>query len=164
MDREKFWKIIDEARENADEIDDVPAAVTQSLEQLPPPEIVSFKQHQSDLLNEAYRWDLWAVAYIINGGCSDDGFEYFRAWLMANGSDRWKEAMENPEAAGDWAESDEADCEDMLYVAIDAYKKVSGGEFPYGELKSKRPEEPAGTAWEEDELPELYPELDEKFS
>ena len=33
-------------------------------------------------LAEAYRWDIWAIAFIINGGCSDDGFEYFRGWLV----------------------------------------------------------------------------------
>jgi len=26
------------------------------------------------------------AAYIINGGCSDDGFEYFRRWLVLQGA------------------------------------------------------------------------------
>ena len=34
-------------------------------------------------LNEAYTWDLWGAADVIHGGCSDDGFEYFRRWLVS---------------------------------------------------------------------------------
>jgi hypothetical protein len=36
-----------------------------------PAEIVSFQQHLLGRMQEAYRSDLWAVAYIVNGGCSD---------------------------------------------------------------------------------------------
>lgn len=32
-----------------------------------------------------YRRDLWAAAYIIGGGCSDDSFIDFRAGLIAQG-------------------------------------------------------------------------------
>ena len=34
-----------------------------------------------------YRWDMWAAAYLIGGGCSDDGFIDFRAGLIAQGLD-----------------------------------------------------------------------------
>ena len=40
-------------------------------------------------LAEAYRHDLWAMGYIVNGGCSDDGFCYFCCWLIGNGSERF---------------------------------------------------------------------------
>ncbi|MFL6076856.1 MAG: DUF4240 domain-containing protein [Mycobacteriales bacterium] len=32
---------------------------------------------------ESYQGDLWGAAYLINGGASDDGFDYFRGWLIA---------------------------------------------------------------------------------
>jgi hypothetical protein len=28
---------------------------------------------------------MWVAAYLMNGGCSDDGFDYFRGWLIAQG-------------------------------------------------------------------------------
>ena len=47
-----------------------------------------------------YTWDLWGVAYILKGGCSDDGFEYFRAWLIARGRDFVAQALADPEGLG----------------------------------------------------------------
>ena len=39
--------------------------------------IVEFQQVYEQLDRESYRWDLWAAAYVINGGCSDDGVARF---------------------------------------------------------------------------------------
>src|SRR5205823_6840092 len=39
-----------------------------------------------------YRHDMWAGAYLIGGGCSDDGFISFRARLIAQGRDWYKKA------------------------------------------------------------------------
>ena len=36
-------------------------------------------------MDDSYRWDLWGAAYLANGGCSDDGFDYFRGWLIGQG-------------------------------------------------------------------------------
>lgn len=167
MDRNAFWKIIDEARQSVgdtDELEEVASAVTDRLKALSPQEIVSFEQHLSDLMAESYRWDLWGVAYLVNGGCSDDGFDYFRGWLLANGRERWEMAMANPELAGEWTEPDAAFCEDMLYVAMDAYEAATGKELPQETLTIRRPDAPLGERWEEDQLEELYPDLYEKFS
>jgi Protein of unknown function (DUF4240) len=59
--------------------------LTAKLELLAPEEIVSFAPHFSRRMAEGYRWDLWGLAYQFNGGCSDDGFVYFRCWLLAAG-------------------------------------------------------------------------------
>lgn len=163
MDRNTFWSIIDDARSTVEDTYEVAPATTEKLKELSADEIVSFKQHQYELLDDSYRWDLWAVGYIINGGCSNDGFDYFRAWLMANGRERWETAMQNPEAIGEWAEPDEADYEDMLYVAVDAYTAKTGEEFPYDKLTVTHPSEPAGERWEEDQLESMYPKLCKKF-
>lgn len=163
MDRSTFWTLIEEARNAANDISDVAPALGERLTDLSAEQIVAFKRHQSQLMDEAYRWDLWAVAYIINGGCSDDGFAYFRAWLMANGRCRWDAAMRTPEAVGEWAQDEEANYEDMLFVADAAYEAKTGDRFPYDELPDRYPEEPAGEEWEEDELEELYPSLYGKY-
>jgi hypothetical protein len=51
----------------------------------PAEEIVAAQQVLWDLMAESYTNPLWAAAYVINGGCSDDGFDYFRGWLIAQG-------------------------------------------------------------------------------
>jgi len=35
---------------------------------------------------------------LINGGCSDDGFFYFRAWLISRGQKVYDAALQNPDS------------------------------------------------------------------
>ncbi|WP_428304837.1 DUF4240 domain-containing protein [Lacipirellula sp.] len=162
MERDVFWKIIDDSRRSAEDVEDVPSEVASRLAKLQADEIISFKQHQWDLDAESYRWDLWAVAYIVNGGCSDDLFDYFRGWLLANGKKRFEAALANPEVIGKWTE-EEVELEDMLYAADDAYQQVTGEKIPIGAITNSRPPEPVGDAWEEDDLESMYPKLWAKF-
>ncbi len=163
MNRNAFWALIDQARSEADSVFDVAPALIGLLLDLEPDETVSFARHIKDLLAESYRWDLWAVAYIVNGGSADDGFEYFRGWLIAQGRERFQAALENPASIGDYAEPDENECEDILYVAQEAYQSKTGEEFPYESVDSSPPSEPAGQRWDEEDLERLYPELCERF-
>ncbi len=48
-------------------------------------EVVSFHGHFTDCVDRAYSWPLWAAAYIMGGGCSDDGFWDFRSTLISMG-------------------------------------------------------------------------------
>ena len=47
--------------------------------------------------HKSYTSDLWAAAYIVMGGCSDDCFDYFRAWVLYLGKKSYVAAIENPE-------------------------------------------------------------------
>ena len=68
---------------------------------------------------EAYRWDLWAAAYLIQGGCSDDGFEYFCDWLISLGKHRFEAALRNPDSLAEVIE-DEDDEEGREFEAFAA--------------------------------------------
>ena len=50
------------------------------------------------MLAASYREDLWGAAYLINGGASDDGFEYFRGWLMTQGRAVFARAVADPDS------------------------------------------------------------------
>ncbi|WP_373873894.1 DUF4240 domain-containing protein [Virgisporangium ochraceum] len=51
-----------------------PAALVEMLRGWPLAELVAFHEVQEELLErDAYRWDLWAAAYVVNGGASEDG-------------------------------------------------------------------------------------------
>jgi hypothetical protein len=67
------------------------------LAKLPPEEILDFGHWWWIVRCEAYNWNLWGAAYIINGGCSDDGFDYFRNWLVMKGRDVFQAAVTNPD-------------------------------------------------------------------
>ncbi|HHQ6600568.1 TPA: DUF4240 domain-containing protein [Serratia fonticola] len=72
-------------------------ALDSALRQLSPEELIAFKKRFTELHNQAYRWDLWAAAYIMGGGCSDDGFMDFRDWLISRGQSVYEAALINPD-------------------------------------------------------------------
>src|SRR5258708_32329909 len=91
-----FWRLIDEARAAPD----TEEAIEVRLAGFPPSEIERFQAIVNRLRNRSYRWDLWAVAYIVRGGCGDDEFDYFRGWLILQGKSIFTKALADPAA---WA-------------------------------------------------------------
>jgi hypothetical protein len=161
MDTDTFWGVIEECRKATDSCEGLADLVVQRLSRLPAPEIAGFARVMDEMLDRAYRWDLWGAAYIINGGCSDDGFEYFRCWLISQGREVYERALRNPEDLAELAEP-EVECEDLLYAPLRAYEAVTGkNELP--ERYAPHPAEPAGTRWTEDDLDERFPRLTGAF-
>ena len=163
MDISEFWQLIEQSRDGTSECEEQAERLVELLAELEPKQVVDFDRHFTERMIEAYRWDLWAVAYIVNGGCSDDGFEYFRCWLIGQGEEYFDAALQDPENAANHVEpGEEVECEDLLYAASRAYEELTGDEeMPWEEIP--RPAEPTGEPWEEDELETLYPRLAEKF-
>ena len=165
MDVDRFWELVEASRRHASDCEGQTGALISLLEQLHPEEIVSFRDHLNARRGEAYRWDLWAVAYIVNGGCSDDCFDYFGGWLVAQGRDYFEAALTSPERAADRASPAESiQCEGILYAPRQAYKNKTGRELPLPDVVVPQGEPgPRGSPWEEDELAGLYPELYRRF-
>ncbi len=113
-------------------------------------------------MRTSYRWDLWGAAFVINGGCSDDGFDYFRGWLMLQGRDVWEAALRDPESLADVSFDGDAGCEDVLYAAGKAYEQVARGSLPPS--RDDHPKQPLGTAWQETDLEALHPKLWRRFA
>jgi hypothetical protein len=162
MNRDEFWKIIENSRRGASCCEEIAENLTSILELKSGGEIISFANELRMVLNESFRWDLWAVAYIVNGGCSDDGFEYFRGWLICQGRKYFEAALENPENASKRIKDEEVECEDILYVPHSVYEAKMNKEMP--ELKIKYLKKPKGKKWKsEEELETLYPKLCKRF-
>ena len=159
MTKDSFWSIIDEARGSSTDCEQTAASVVERLRATPPADVLAFCRHIEERLADSYRYDLWAVAYIVNGGCSDDGFEYFRGWLIAQGREYFEAALAQPERAADHAEpgEDDNECEDILYAPSALYQKMAGQPLPRSDVH--RPSVPLGMKWSEEDLEELYPEL-----
>ncbi len=162
MDMDQFWDLIEQSRHGAEDCDEQAGKLKILLTALQPDDIQSFDRLFWDRLFESYRWDLWAVAYIINGGCSDDSFGDFRAWLIARGKEVYEAALQNPETAAKGVKADEAECEAITYAALYAYQEKTGEEMPVPELNF--PEDPRGEPWTEADLPQLYPKLWKRFT
>jgi Protein of unknown function (DUF4240) len=99
MNRSQFWYLIEKAKGKS--IGDCQRRVVRLqrvLEQCSAEEILSFNRVLHELLARSYRWDLWAAAQIINRWTSDDGFDYFRSWLIAQGEKAFMSALRNPDS------------------------------------------------------------------
>src|SRR5262249_60057219 len=122
---------------------------------------VSFAGHLETQLIRAYSWDLWGAAFIINGGCSDDGFEYFRGWLILQGRKTFDDALRDPETLAEVVDEPDVECEDILYAPLQAFKAVTGSDLPRsGQL---HPKEPSGQPWREEDLDARFPRLTGAF-
>lgn len=155
---DRFWSLIESARARGGECMSLSARVTDTLAKLPPAAIIEFNEELTARLAESYRWDLWAVASVANDGASDDGFDYFRGWLITRGRARFERAMRDAPLAVEGApKGDALECEDVLYVARQAYERVAADEIP--EPKTEVPDEPRGTRWSEGSIDKVYPGL-----
>jgi len=162
MTRDEFWDLVNSTRPKGFWAALHAGALEVRLEALSEDEIISFEQHFRQLMAESYRWDLWGAAYIVNGGCSDDSFEYFRAWLISQGRRYYEKCLADPEAVGSRASKDgDTEDEEFMYCAFEAFKEKTGRDLP--QVDVPRPPHPIGESWQENDLPRLYPKLAKKF-
>ncbi|WP_420080184.1 DUF4240 domain-containing protein [Streptomyces sp. JL4002] len=154
MDKQTFWKLIGTAREQV-EPDAVARRAAELLSGLPEAEVAAAQQVLWDLLADSYRSPLWAAAYVINGGCSDDGFDYFRGWLLTQGRETFEGALADPDSLADNTAVREAAREGLelwdeeaLSIAWTAYGTATGRELPSDSFTIRYP--PLDPSWDFD--------------
>jgi hypothetical protein len=92
-------------------------------------EILKFASIYRVYDREAYKSKLWAAAYVMNGGCSDDCFDYFKGWLISRGEEPYLNALKDPDSISDLDLAPDCDYfenEDMLSVPMRAFMKSIG--------------------------------------
>ena len=72
-----------------------------ALGRLSSDDLIEFNEQYWRCHASAYRWDLWAVAYLIHGGCSDDGFHDCRTWFISMGRQVFEDVMRDPDSLAD---------------------------------------------------------------
>lgn len=158
-----FWELIKKSQ--ADDVDDHLEALGNLLRGFQPKQIKRFNQHLKPLLKSAATWDLWGAGYLLQGGCSDDGFLYFRCWLILQGKEKFLAAIKNADAIAKWVvdnEDETYDAEELMYLADQIYEEVTGKDGPEmgiaigGKVEGKR--------WKKlIELKERLPKLFRRF-
>ena len=172
MRTDDFWAVIDRATADRPASPaEVAKRAAAELATRDPAEIVAWGQHLSKVMAASGKEDLWAAAYLINGGCSDDGFDNFRGWLIAHGRTAVASAVREPDSLAEMAVIRAAaqngaafEAEEVLTVAADAYALATGTELPPSELPPTRPD-PADL-WDfddEDEMQRRLPRLSALF-
>ena len=163
MTLDQFWTIIEEVhRDSGGDMDAKCELLAKKLRQLALDEVRSFHEHFTLQYYRAYDWGLWAAAYIIGHGCSDDSFMDFRNTLISMGRETFEKALANPESLADMDyDAETAHYEGFQYVKRRVFEEMSGGqELP---IIRPRPTEPAGDKWPENKVGQLYPKLAAKY-
>ena len=171
MTHDEFWEMILKSRCDFDKnrhdgnMDIQANRLRQLLAEMPSSDVEAFSGIFRQLFQNAYRWDLWGAAYIIEGGCSDGGFVDFRYWLISMGREIYEAAIVDVESLVEIAYEpgiemcgfegfgDIADC---VLREKGVQESTEQSEFAYSR-------EPLGKQWEYDDLPKLFPKLWSKF-
>ncbi len=165
-----FWGIIERSRAPDDHQEVQLQALSAELSKLPPTDIEAFGALFDRQLTEAYSWDLWGAAHIIMGGASDDGFKYFRAWLVSRGREVFEASRANPDelAALIPADYDQVpEFEPLAYVASEVWAEKTGRDVTEMPTQTDRiyADEPSGEPFDEssESLKRRYPRLWARF-
>jgi hypothetical protein len=159
LDTERFWSIVEAGGRKAQEDPERHLeAVRRALGKLPPDELIAFHRLFNRAMDDAYSWDLWGAAYLINGGCSDDGFAYFRSWLISRGRAVYEAAVRDPDSLAGLVDPDRDDYEfeDFWGLALDVYEERTGEAPPAFEGRGV---EPDGERWDFDDVEEVSTRL-----
>jgi hypothetical protein len=160
MEQGQFWDIIAKAcRSDPRQAEEWAEQLQVVLMEIAPDEIVEWNHIFDRLAAQAYTVDLWGAAYIINGGASDDGFYYFRCWLICMGRNVYEAAVANPDSLADVVDPG-IDAEAETYAAAHrAWMAVTGK--PYTDPYPARNEhaELRGENWDVDDDEEVLRRL-----
>jgi hypothetical protein len=175
MDEDRFWKIAqDSLDDSGGDLECQENSLVQSLEKLRPHEIIGFRLRTDKLLYDTYTSEMWCAGYLMNGGCSDDMFEYFRLWVISRGREVFEAAKNNPDSlvqAADSSMGQEYDFEPFWYVALTAFEKTTGRDL-YDHIDndkfkfSEQDRQPFDFTWQEDDpesMERICPNLFRKF-
>jgi hypothetical protein len=154
MDEAQFWRLVEHTPEDSRAwVESLVETLTRSgLD-----EVTAFAAHLDRAFDSLYTWDLWAVAFIIDHGCSNDSFDDFRSCVIARGRTATELAVRDPTAFGlqyDHA-CDRPECDRLQFVAGQAHERLTGAWGPPRSVPP--PSRPAGDDWIEADLPRRFP-------
>jgi hypothetical protein len=172
MRTDEFWAVIERATADLPSAPgDVAKRAVAELAAGDPEQIVAWGRHLDKVMAASYKEDLWAAAYLINGGCSDEGFDDFRGWLVAHGREVVARAVREPDSLADLpavqAAADSGadfDGAEVLQIARSAYQEATGTPLP--PLADPIAKPSSDTFWDfdnEDEMQRRLPRLSALF-
>ena len=158
IDEPVFWDLIAMARSGASTTVEELATLGKSLLAFKGAEIKRFCSFYAKLMKQLCHWNVWALAYAARGGCSDEAFAEFRAWLILQGdpalcalcvTDPGQAAARVP------AEPDLPDGPGLAIIE-EAYLMRTGSSLAMPPID---PDKPKGKEWTEAAFAATYPQL-----
>lgn len=132
MKEQEFWEIIEDSKIKSNNNYKLQCSIlTQILSDLTPDEIIKFHRTFTVLMAKSYKSSLWEAAFALNGGCSDDCFEYFRTWLIGQGKNRFYKTLNSPRILFFIGVKEIfQNYEGLRYSSYDSYIQKTGKELP----------------------------------
>ncbi|MBU2669741.1 DUF4240 domain-containing protein [Actinoplanes bogorensis] len=165
MRTDDFWAVISRATaERPASPAEVARRAVADLATRDPDEIVAWGRHLDKVMAASGTQDLWAAAYLINGGVGEDGFDSFRGWLIAHGREAVARSVKAPDSLADVAVIKAAadtgavfEAEEVLSIAAEAYAEATGSPLPEGDRPVIRPD--VAELWDFDNEEEMHRRL-----
>ena len=99
MNEDQFWGIVQRACQSDSRSSELWSdRLVAELTQLPASEIIEWNHVFDRLVAQACTVDLMAACSVMNTGAGDDGFYYFRCWLVGMGRDVYDKAIDDPDS------------------------------------------------------------------
>ncbi len=170
MSYQAFWSIIDSSASHEATPQMLLDHHAERLSLLSPDELVAYEMALDEELRRAYSWNLIGVADILNRGVTDDGFLYFRLWLISKGNKVFETAIQSPDdivsAALSPGPGGYYELEGLLFTAKEVWSRKTGQDtdsFPFyaGMDDFSAPEgQPLG---DDEDVKKRFPKLWKRF-
>ncbi|MGW1405369.1 DUF4240 domain-containing protein [Streptomyces sp. NPDC002403] len=143
MDDMTFWALMDELSCRPGDRHERLEWLRGKLRRRPAVEAVEFQARLEAACAAVATGTLWRAVRRIEGGlCSDDGFDYFALWLVAQGQGTYKAVLADPDALADvaevralvgrhlreWCDDEWPEWEEIDYVAQEVFGELTGQE------------------------------------
>ena len=162
MDESCFWEIIEKTKANSSSSAEQIELLIAELELFKATEIGKFQKLLQQKTAALYHWDIWALAYLAQGGCSDDAFEAFPPWIILQGPAVYQLALKDvTKLSAHVPAGAETQADGLLFAPAIAYENRAGKPMRPAEAKAPKIH---GKYWEELELQSRYPELYRRYS
>ena len=127
MRTDSFWSLIAEMKKECGQ--DMDASLQWLTEQLTargPQQAQNFHDIFHGYQQLANQYGLWNAASLMCGGCSDDGFIDFQAWLIAQGREVYLAALADPDSLADTEAYGGCQFEALTYVGNTVLETLTG--------------------------------------
>ncbi|UOK58907.1 DUF4240 domain-containing protein [Bacillus sp. OVS6] len=171
-----FWDLLKWVKSKAEDSEEQIEYLIDYLSKLSVKDLIKFDSILNQYMNKSYTSDLWAAAYTILGGCSDECFDYFRAWLIFQGKDVYDNGNKDPESLIPFLiKMEELDdlpqLEDLLSAACMAFEEKTGHDDEayydlYEQLAGFEEQPELEFDWDEDDeegMKKRFPKLWERY-
>ncbi|MBI5865986.1 MAG: DUF4240 domain-containing protein [Planctomycetes bacterium] len=162
MTRDQFWALIEKARDRAgDRPGRMCDALRAELENQMPAEVAAFAAMLRECVLEADTWDLRAATHMLRDRYSEDDFDAFRYWLIAQGETTFERVLARVEALAEHnlGVHPPEDCffREFGRVPHEVYEEMTGEAV--SRVDDSMPGDPGGKAWTPRDLPSRFPRL-----